>query len=253
MKVPFLNVGIVCAALLLFSCNSSESENVAGEKSVSTSTTSKSNKKTASCLAKFNHDYSKLLTEEDVLKHISSISNAEELKIKYDAKSAQNYPEYGEIYYTWPSDRPGVQLSPSFPSEHPDDNTISLTNLAFQEGDVDQLRKRFQTAYQEMSKEEIDAGIERLEKSYKDKPAEELETAKGFLQARGKSKNKPVEGVGDYAYWYPTSVMGMKLGSKIVVLAGNAQFEVVAKVSENDEENFEMAKKIALEVLSKCN
>lgn len=252
MKISFLNATIVCAAFFLFSCNSSESGNVSGEGAVSASAGTKSSKKIASCLAKFDHDYSKLLTKDDVVKHIS-MDNTEDLKIKYDAESVKKYPEYGEIYYTWPSERPAVQLNPSFPSRVPDDNTISLTNLAFQDGDADQLRSRFQTSYKEMSQEEIDAGMSRLEKSYKDKPAEDLETAKKLLEGRGKSKNKPVEGVGDYAYWFPTSVMGMKLGSKIVVLAGNAQFEVVAKVGDNDEENFEVAKKIALEILSKCN
>ena len=252
MKVPFLNAWLVCAAFLLFSCNSAESESAAGEKAASTSAGSKSGKKTASCLVKFDHDYSKLLTKEDVLKHIS-IDNPEGLEIKYNEKSVKKYPEYGEIYYTWPSDRPGVQISPSFPLKQPDDNTVSLTNLAFKEGDIADIQDRFHTAYRVMSQEEIDAGMARLEKSFKDKPAKELETAKGFLEARGKSKNKPVEGVGDHAYWFPTKVMDLNLGSKIVVLTGNAQFEVVAKVSGNDEENFEMARKIALEVLAKCN
>lgn len=252
MKVLFFNAWIVCVAFFIFSCNSSESEIAVGEKMVSSAAASKSDQKTASCLTKFNHDYSKLLTKEDVLKHISMI-DPEGLEMKYDAESVKKYPEYGEIFYTWPSDRPDVQMHPSFPSKYPDENSISLTNLDFKDGDADQLRNRFQTAYKQMSREEIDAGLARLEKSFKDKPAEELEIAKKLLKGRGKSKNSPVEGVGDHAYWFPTKVMDLYLGSKIVVLAGNAQFEVLVKVSGNDEENFEVAKKIALEVLAKCN
>src|SRR5690606_13340160 len=157
----------------------SESDNVSGEEIVAASTGTKSNKKIASCLAKFDHDYSKLLTKADVLKHIS-LNNTEEAEIKYDAESVQKSPEYGEIYYTWPSDRPDVQMNPSFPFKQPDENTISLTNLVFHDGDADQLRSQFQTSHKEMSQEELDAGIARWEKSFKAKPAEDLEPAKNF-------------------------------------------------------------------------
>lgn len=251
MRITFLNAWIVCAAFLLFSCNSSESENSAGEKTASTSTGSKGDKKTTNCLAKFNHDYSELLTKEDVLKHIP-IDNPEELEIKYDAESVKKHPKYGEIYYNWPSDRPDVQINPSFPLKQPDENTVSLTNLEFDDGDIAKIQDRFHTAYKTMTQEEIDAGMARMEKFYKDKPAEELENAKNILKKRAEWDNKPVEGVGDYAYWFPYKMMDLYLGSKIVVLVGNAQFTVVAKVGENDEENFEVAKKIALEVLAKC-
>ena len=252
MRIPFFNACIVCVAFLLYSCNASEDENSTGEKTASTSTSSKSGQKIANCLVKFDHDYSKLLTKEDVLKHIS-LDNPEGLEIKYNEKSVKKYPEYGEIYYNWPSDRPDIQISPSFPLKQPDMNTVSLTNLAFKEGDIASIQDRFHTSYKVMSQEQIDAGMARLEESFKDKPAKDLETAKKLLEGRGKSKNISVEGIGDHAYWFPTKVMDLPLGSKIVVLVGNAQFEVVAKVSENDEENFEVAKKIALEVLAKCN
>ncbi len=251
MKITFLNVSIVCAAFLLFSCNSSENETAPGEKNASTSASFKSGQKTATCLSKFGHDYSKLLTKGDVLKHIPNDSG-EELEIKYDPESVARNPEYGEIYYNWPSDRPDVQLSPSFPLKQPDKNTVSLTNLVFNEGDIASIQDRFHTSYKVMSQEQIEGGMVRLEESFKDKPAKDLETAKKLLEARGKSKNISVAGIGDHAYWFPTKVMDLPLGSKIVVLVGNAQFEVVAKVSENDEENFELAKKIALEVLAKC-
>lgn len=251
MKIKFLNGWIFCAAFLLLSCNFSENDNTAGGKTVSSSMGSKSSQKTADCLSKFDHDYSKLLTKEDVLKHIS-IGNPDVLETKYDAESVKRHPEYGEIYYEWPSDRPDVKIIASSPVKHPDMNSVSLTNLDFSDGDIANIQDRFHTAYKVMTSEEIDAGMARMEKFYKDKPAKELENAKKLLKKRGESKNKPVEGVGDYAYWFPAKAMNLYLGSKIVVLTGNAQFAVVAKVSENDAENFEVAKKIALEVLAKC-
>ena len=251
MNVSFLNGWLFCAVLFLYSCNSAESESISEENVVSSSSLSNSVNKKADCLVTFNHDYSRLLTIDDVLKHVS-IEDPQKMEVKYDEKSVQKNPEYGEIFYNWPSDRPDVQISPSFPLKQPDMNTISLTNLDFKEGSPAEIQERFHTSYKVMSQEEIDAGMERLEKYYKDKPAKQLESAKKLLKARGESKNKPVEGIGDYAYWFPVKVMNLYLGSKIVVLTGNAQFEVTAKLSENDEENLELAKKIALEVLAKC-
>lgn len=250
IKVSLLNGWIFCIALFLFSCTS-ENDNSNNENLKKSSDKIQSDTKKADCLAGYNYDYSRLLTKEDVLKHIS-ISNSEELKIKYNENSVQRKPEYGEIYYNWPSDRPDVQINPSFPLKAPDLNTVSFSNLSFKEGNVSRIRERFHTAYKEMSQEELDLGMARLEESFKDKSTKDLETAKKLLIARSNSKNKPVSGIGDYAYWFPTKTMDLYLGTKIVVLAGNAQFEVTAKVSENDAENLEIAKKIALEILAKC-
>ncbi len=44
-----------------------------------------------------------------------------------------------------------------------------------------------------MSAAEIDAASARMEESFKDKPAEQLETAKSFLAGRVKSTYQPVE------------------------------------------------------------
>lgn len=250
IKVSLLNGWIFCIAFLLFSC-ASESENTNSENLKKFSDKNQSDIKKADCLAGYNYDYSRLLAKEDVLKHIS-ISNPEELKIKYNENSVQRNPEYGEIYYNWQSDRPDVQINPSFPLKAPDLNTISFSNLSFKEGNASQIRERFHTAYKEMSQEELDHGMASLEESFKDKSIKDLETAKKLLIARSNFKNKPVSDIGDYAYWFPTKTMDLYLGTKIVVLAGNAQFEVTAKVSENDEENLEIAKKIAREILAKC-
>lgn len=253
MKISLLNVSLFCMAFFLFSCNSSESESSGVETTTATTSAkgSKADTKTASCLADFNHDYSKLLTKQDVLKHVST-ADAAVLEIKYDAEEVKKRPEYGEIYYEWPSDRPDIQINPSFPLKQPDMNSVSLTNLKFSDREVAKIQDKFHTAYKTMTQEEVDAGMKRLEESYKDKPAEDLQTAQQVLKKRAEWKSTPLDGVGEYAYWFPSRVMNMYMGSKIIVLTGNAQFEVVAKVGENDEENFEVAKKIALEVLSKC-
>lgn len=243
MKTFFLNGGLLCAAFLLFSCENSKSAD---------GKTGSSDQKTSSCLAKFDHDYSKLLTKEDVLKHIS-LDDSATLEIKYDAESVKKHPEYGEIYYQWPSDRPDVQISPNSPVKLPDTNSIGFTNLSFKDDDPAKLQARFHTAYGNMTQAQVDAAMARLEAAdlYKDKP-EDLESAKKMVLRRAESNNTPVEGLGDAAYWFPTKAMGLYFGSKIVVLTGNAQFEVIAKVSADDEENFEVAKKIALEILAKC-
>lgn len=162
MKLSFLNGWIFCVSFFLLSCSSAEGENTSEEKMTS-STKSDSGKgeNIASCLGKFDYDYSKLLTSEYVLKHVSLVNSAD-LEQKYDADAVKRYPEYGEIYYNWPSGRPDVQMNPSFPLKTPDDNSISLTNLSFEEGNLSSIRERFKTSYKVMSEEEIAEGMARL-------------------------------------------------------------------------------------------
>ncbi len=242
MKITLLNSALFCGALLLFPC-----ENSKGGKTGSTN----SDLQTATCLEKFNYDYSKLLTKKDVLKNVS-IDDPAAIKVVYDAASVEKRPEYGDIYYKWPSDRPDVPLTPSSPVDQPDLNSINLSNLSFEEGDAADILDSFHAAYGNMSQEQLDATIARMEEFYKDKPAADLENAKKNIQRRAKSNNTPVDGVGDAAYWFPVHTMGKYYGAKVVALTGNAQFSVLAKVSTNDEKNFEVAKKMALEVLAKC-
>ncbi len=252
MKITFLNSWLFCAAFLLFSCDSSKNKTPGGESGGSEAEqSSKADRKTAKCLAEFDYDYSKLLTKEDVLKHVP-IDQPEALELKYDAESVKKRPEYGKIRYTWPSERPDVQTSPSVPVKRPDLNSVSLSNLEFKDGDISNIQNRFHAAYRSMSQEQVEAGKARMKEFYKDKPAEDLENAIKLLEKRAEMKNTPVEGLGDFAYWFPFKAMDLYLGAKVVVLVGNAQFEVVVKVDENDEENFEVAKKIVTEVLAKC-
>lgn len=246
MKTTLFSGALFCATVLLFSCDNAENGGAGGKAG-----SAKSDQKTAACLEKFDHDYSKLLTQADILKHIS-IDDPAAIEVVYDAESVERHPEYGDIYYNWPSDRPDVRLSPTIAVEQPDLNSISLSNLSFNDGDATDIQGRFHVAYRNMTQEELDAGLARIEKAFEGKSAEDLENGKKMLQGRAKANNTPVEGVGDAAYWFPVSSMGKYYGTKVVVLTGNAQFAVVAKVSANDEENAEVAKKIALEVLAKC-
>ncbi len=240
MKITNLLAPLVLmtGCLALISCKSDPADG-----------TSQTNGKIAKHLASLNHDYSKLLTKEDVLKHLS-VDDAALVEMKYDGEAVAAHPEYGDCVYEWPSDRPPVKVNPQFPPQ-PDLNNVRISNLSFEDGKPADIRSSFDTAYKPMTAAEIDAATARMEKHFEGKPAEQLETAKGFLKSRGESKFRHVENVGDSAYWRPTKVMDMPLGVELVVLTGNAKFTITAKTSSDDEENLELAKKMAQEVLAK--
>lgn len=57
---------------------------------------------------------------------------------------------------------------------------------------------------------------------------------------------KDITGVGDAASWRIKE-------KELTVLVGKITFQVSVEVSNNDDENIELAKKLAAEVLAKCN
>lgn len=206
--------------------------------------------KVAKHLAALDYNYGEMLTEEDVRK-IAELDASTEIEKTQEDNKATGSPEYGHCVYEWASDRPDVRINPQFPPQ-PDLNSVRISNLAVDDDDPKKVLSRFETAYRPMTKEQIDASIARLEESFKDKPADQLETAKGFIEARGKSKYQHVEGIGDSAYWATSKVMDLYLGSELIVLTGNAQFKITAKVSADDQENLKVAKEAAKAVIAKA-
>lgn len=57
-----------------------------------------------------------------------------------------------------------------------------------------------------------------------------------------------VEGLGTRVYW-----KWERFGGELVTLVGKSKFTVVTKVSDDPSQNLELARKLALEVIRKCN
>lgn len=236
MKKSALLVGI---ALILFSCNSGNKESSSsGENSQMASKSSDGN--SYDCLKPFVEDYSKLLTKEDMASvYAIDFENA---KVKLSTGN------YGEHIYSWPSDRPDKDYGTSaMKIIGPDNNTMGVSLLSFysDESDLNSSRDNFEMGYKQLSEAELNQIEENLSKQ-KD---EVKEAGKDFMKVRAKSSWEFVEGTGSSA-WYKWS---QKFGGELAVLAGKAKFNIKVKVSEDPEENRELAKKLAEKILDKCN
>lgn len=241
---------LIFSSMLLVACGSGDSS----ETSTPSQNKTSNNTKVSDCLAKFNYDYDKMLTKEDILKHVSNV-DAATIKSKLDKKEKVNAPEYGECEYSWPSDRPKFEIKISTVSiKKDDDNKIIVSRLKNNEDSkVENVSSAFDRAYKTLTEEEIEEMNKRIEKSMADKSEKEKKMAKGFVKQRGKFKYEFVNNVGDKAYWKSSQNILAPGGVELVVLAGKAQFTIDVKVSTDQAENLDIAKKMANEVIAKCN
>lgn len=86
-----------------------------------------------------------------------------------------------------------------------------------------------------------------LESRYSD--PEELESAKSLLKIRANMDFELVEDLGTRAYWK----WGEQYGGELITLVGRSSFTIVSKISDDAHQNLELAKKLAREVINKCN
>lgn len=237
MKKTVFLVGMV---FLLFSCNSGNKESSgATSDSKSSDVSSKSDGKSYDCLKKFEDDYSLLLTKDEM----TSV-----YPINFDeAKPELRSGSYGEHMYQWPSDRPNFTMEVSgMKIDIPDQNTLGVKNLSFRsdESDLKSIIANFEMGYKELSDKELEAIQANLEKA-----SDEIrEVGEDMMKVRAKSSWGFVEGLGSSA-WYKWNE---QWGGELVVLAGRANFTILTKVSDNSDENRDLAKKLAEKVIAKC-
>lgn len=236
-KMGFLSVIFI----LLFSCNSGNKEN----KDVTTLETSDKQNRQASgasydCLKKLEDDYSKLLTKQDM---------ASVVDIDFDtAKEELRSGSYGEHVYTWPSDRPTFTMKVNGMSmELPDKNIIGVKNLSFfsDKTELSSAVASFDMGYKELSEDELATIEDNISKA----DADVQKTGEDLMKVRKKMKYDSVENLGSSA-WYKWNE---NYGGELTVLAGRAQFDIVVKISNDPEENKELAKQLAQKIIQKCD
>ena len=224
-------------AFLLFSCNSGNKESSTDSKTDNAS--SKADGKSYDCLQKFKDDYSLLLTKDEM----NSVHPIDFEVAELELRSGS----YGQHIYQWPSDRPTFTMEMSgMKMELPDQNTLGVKNLSFysDKSDMKSNLATFDMGYKELSNEELEKIQANLEKQ-----SDEIKsTGKDLMKVRAKRSWEFVEGLGSSA-WYK---WGEQWGGELVVLAGNAKFTILVKISNEPIENRELAKKLADKVLAKC-
>lgn len=234
-KLTFL-AGI---AFMLFSCNSGNKDSSKSSLEISKESGLSGNVNVSDCLESFKEDYEKLLTKDDM-----TSSYAFDIgKADHNLRSGS----YGEHNYRWESDRAPIEtviLNQNI--KGPDYNTIGIANLSFYDNDADLKSNRdyFDRGYKTLSEKEIKEVEDNLAKQ----PDDVKKSGEGFMEIRKKMKWEFVDGVGTSA-WYKWSE---NYGGELTVLSGRAKFEIRLKVSEDRDENRDLAKKLAQKVIDKC-
>lgn len=220
--------------------NGNEAESSRSEKSGGAS---KNELKSADCLEKFNHDYAKMLTLDDIALH----QEIDQSAVETDIPSTKG--EYGKVNYTWASDRPDQEIEiMGHKIKGPDQNHVELKMMSFYDDGTAETIEYFERGYKKLSEEELAQIYANLEKTYVNK-SEELEQAKGFMEARKTSNYVEVQDLGTRSYWK----WDERYGGELVTLVGRAKFTVAAKISSDPDANLAFAKKLAQEVINKCN
>ncbi|HUH28422.1 hypothetical protein [Gelidibacter sp.] len=224
---------------LLFSCNSGNKQSSEGTSDDATKKVSnKDSGKSYDCLKDFKDDYGALLTKEEM----ASVYPLGD-KAKVELRSGS----YGQHIYTWESDRPSFTMEVSnMKMDVPDQNTMGIKNLSFysDKTDLKSAIGTFDMGYKQLS----DAELAQMQKNLEKADAEVKETGTDLMKVRAKSSWDAVEGLGSSS-WYKWSD---QWGGELVVLAGRANFTILTKISNDPDENRELAKKLAEKVIAKC-
>lgn len=231
-KVAFL-VGI---AFVLFSCNSGNNESSSSNSDKSAETLNKS----YDCLKEYQEDYSGLLTKEDMTAVYSFDLNTAKVELRPG--------NYGRHIYSWLSDRPDLEYEVSgMKLKGPDRNTMGVALLSFYSDDSDMksTRKLFDRGYKQLSEKEL----KEIENNLSKQNNEIKKTGKDMMKVRKKSNWDFVENIGSSS-WYKWN---NQFGGELAVLAGKAKFYIRLKISDDPQENLEVAKKLAEKVLAKCD
>jgi len=227
----------ICSIFLFASCSSSE-DKPAPDVDLAM----------ADCLQNFGYAYDKLLTREDISRHLT----IDEASFKKEVRP--NKDQYGSCKYTWDSDRPELEMELLGQMiKYPDRNIVEVKNLNFYSNQDLELYNHksfvdlFEMGYKPLSDAEYNQLKANAEKELATN-AEALENALRLLEIRREMQYQAVANLGTRAYWKWDATHGIEL----TVLAGTATFTIVAKTADNAQEGLSAAVKFAQEVLDKC-
>ena len=199
------------------------------------------------CLADKDYDYEALLTKADIAKHVTIDEASFEMKI------SPTKGKYGSSTYSWESDRPKIEkMIAGRDMELPDPNKVVIKLLDFYtDEDLEKNKQEsaidlFDMGYKKLSQEEYNEILANLEKKLGDKP-EDLARAKKMMESRMDFTYKPIDNLGDRAYWKWNDY-----GIELVVLTGYAKFTILSKTTGEPETSLAHAIHFAKEVLAKC-
>lgn len=248
-KILSLGLCLLCTGVLL-SCNNNSS----GEETDGTATATKTSsaKKSTGNSGKCYEDYlgqnmENLLTKEDITKYVSM--NLDEAKVN-DWRD-QKDPEYQHYYYIV---KAGPEREKTFKTPTgtvlPINYEVGINGIKIYSEKVKNPLQSFRNSHHTLSeteKENAKAAMNKaLGKSKDLTEAQKSAAGKGTGSAIDQLRFTEIEGLGDAATWSHNY-------HYLSMLVGNTVIDILVDVSDDENENIEVAKKLATEVLKKCN
>lgn len=204
-----------------------------------------------SCLLTYQTKLDQLLPLARIQKHY--VGDMSKAKKKYAYRPEAKRHDTDTYEYVWPSNRQRKMNVMGREIEINVSNRIGLAwvgNAMFMMARKGSPVENFRFYYRNMTAQEKEAAFrkagERMEQKGYDKQQTQTAIGMGKDLSGSEVMFKPVAGVGDAATW--------RIQEKsLIVLVGKTTFQVLVDVSENDDENIALAKKLAADVLANCN
>jgi hypothetical protein len=250
MHTPLLY--LLTAGLLLSCGNSSESNNATSAVADLPATADvETTSDKATCLTAHANKgtLDQLLPLETIKKHYNIPAQATK---EYSYRPEAKKHDKDTYEYTWDSDRIRKMKMMGREMESPSPNRVGLrwvgSDLFMITGKATPLES-FRAFYRNATAAEKEAAFKKAgdrmkEKGY-DAKTVDAATGMGNDLASDEIIFRDVTGVGDAASWRIKD-------KELTVLIGKRTFQVMAEISANDDENIGLAKKLAAEVLAKC-
>ncbi len=241
---------VILISLILFTACKTDGNTNNSNKDISSETNSNqiNSKDVRNCFEKFDYQLSEIYTKEDALKYFEPSQHADVKTDERKGLEANNY-----VSYKYKSERTHHVKAGNNSVEVPDFNYIEFSGLQFSKSDENQTLEQFERKYKQLSEQEILEIQSKMEKAYADKPKEELEQAKKFVETRKNLNYVPVQGLGTAAYWGELRSNGNSFGAELFVLVGTVEFSVKAKLDSDNMLNSQTAIAVAKEIIEKCN
>ena len=241
----------VIAAFAITACNNTTANSTEKSTTEVEKTEAVSTSGNADCL-KSHADkgtLDQLLPLDVIKKHYNVPAQA---KKSYSYRSEAKKHDKDTYEYTWDSDRVRKMTISGREIEYPSSNRIGLrwvgSDLFKIMGKPTPL-ENFKAFYRNTTAAEKEAAFKKAGESMKEKGYDAKTTETATKMAKDLSGDditfKEIAGIGDAASWRIKE-------KELTVLVGKITFQVSVEISNNDNENIELAKKLAAEVLAKC-
>ncbi|MFN8347259.1 MAG: hypothetical protein U0X91_19810 [Spirosomataceae bacterium] len=249
MKLPIFLPCI--AAFAIAACNSTTANNAEKNTGETSKTESASTAGNADCLKSYadKGTLDQLLPLEVIKKHYEVPGQA---KKSYSYRTEAKKHDKDTYEYTWDSGRTRKMKMMGREMEYPSPNRVGLrwvgSDLFMIMGKTTPLES-FKAFYRNTTAAEKEAAFKKAGDAMKEKGYDAKTTETATNMAKDLSSNditfKEIAGVGEAASWRIKE-------KELTVLVGKITLQVSVEISNNDDENIELAKKLAVEVLAKC-